>query len=225
MPRSASVRAGGDLQLRLDDVDGGDLFGDRVLDLDTGVHLDEHVAAVGCDEELDGARVQVTDGSGEGHAVGPQPLPHALAEVRRRSDLDHLLVPALDGAVPLVEVDHVAGAVGQHLDLDVARPFHRGLEEDRRVAESRSGLPCGRLDGRPQVLGPSHPAEAPAAAPGRSLYEQREADVLAGGHQVVDVVPRAGAREYRDAGRFCLLFGRYFVAGEGEDIGPGGRRT
>ena len=67
--------AGRDLELSLDDVDGGDLLGHRVLDLYAGVHLDEHVTAVGGDEELDGARVQVTDGSGEGDRVGPQPAP------------------------------------------------------------------------------------------------------------------------------------------------------
>ncbi len=34
---------------------------------------------------------------------------------------DHLLVAALDGALALVQVDHVAVAVAQDLDLDVAR--------------------------------------------------------------------------------------------------------
>ena len=37
--------AGGDAQLRLDEVDVGDFLGDGVLDLDARVHFDEHVLA------------------------------------------------------------------------------------------------------------------------------------------------------------------------------------
>ena len=67
-------------------------------------------------------------------------------QVRRRRDFDDLLVAALHAAVPLVEVDHVAGVVGQDLHLDVARIDHRLLEEHRRVAERRFGLTAGGLD-------------------------------------------------------------------------------
>ena len=77
--------------------------------------------------------------------------------------------------------------------------------------------PRWRTAGPPAV----HPAQAPAAAAGCCLHEQGEADVPAGSHQVVDVVPRAGAREYRDAGRVRLLFGHHLVAGQGEDSGRG----
>ena len=41
-------------------------------------------------------------------------------EVRRRGDLHDLLVAALHRAVPLVEVDHLALAVGEDLQLDAA---------------------------------------------------------------------------------------------------------
>ena len=37
----AEFFAGGDADLFLDDVDAGDFLGDRMLDLDAGVHLDE----------------------------------------------------------------------------------------------------------------------------------------------------------------------------------------
>jgi len=43
-----------DAQLGLHQVDLGDLLGDRVLDLDARIHLDEHVVAVFVDEEFDG---------------------------------------------------------------------------------------------------------------------------------------------------------------------------
>ena len=44
-PSSASVRPAGQLQLRRDEVEAGDLLGHRVLDLQAGVGLDEHVPA------------------------------------------------------------------------------------------------------------------------------------------------------------------------------------
>ena len=37
----AEALAGCDAELRLDEIDAGDGFGDRVLDLDARVHLDE----------------------------------------------------------------------------------------------------------------------------------------------------------------------------------------
>src|SRR6185312_11092454 len=55
----------GDAHLRLHQVDIRDLFGDRVLDLDTRVHLDEDVLAFALsrrvEQELDRARVDVAN--------------------------------------------------------------------------------------------------------------------------------------------------------------------
>ena len=54
---------------------------------------------------------------------------------RARRLLDDLLVAALDRAVALEEVHHVACAIAEHLDLDVARADDRLLEVDGVVAE------------------------------------------------------------------------------------------
>ena len=70
--------AGGDAQLRLDQVDAGDGFGDRMLDLDAGVHLDEVELAVFVHQELDGAGVLVAD-VGEAAAQGAADLLAHLA--------------------------------------------------------------------------------------------------------------------------------------------------
>ena len=52
-------------------------------------------------------------------------LPHLTAHFRRdqrRGRLfDHLLVAALDGALPLEKVDHVAMLVGKDLEFDMMR--------------------------------------------------------------------------------------------------------
>ena len=55
----AELLAVGDAEHLADQVDAGDLFGDRVLDLEAGVDLQEGDRAVGADEELDGAGADV----------------------------------------------------------------------------------------------------------------------------------------------------------------------
>ena len=54
-------RAGRDLDLRLDQVHSGHHFGDCVLDLDPGVHLEEIKIAIGVGQELDRAGADITD--------------------------------------------------------------------------------------------------------------------------------------------------------------------
>ena len=66
MPVSAQLAdaaALGDADLRLDDVEAGDDFGHRVLDLDARVDLDEvELAGVGIHQELDGAGADIVGG-------------------------------------------------------------------------------------------------------------------------------------------------------------------
>jgi len=60
--RLADPGALGDADLRLDDVDPGDLLGDGVLDLDARVHLDEvEASGVGIHQELDSAGMGVAN--------------------------------------------------------------------------------------------------------------------------------------------------------------------
>ena len=72
-----------------------------------------------------------------------------LVDRRRRRLLDQLLVPPLDRAVALAEVDDVAVRVGEHLHLDVSRILEVALDVDRRVGEVGLPLALGRLEARP----------------------------------------------------------------------------
>jgi hypothetical protein len=60
--------------------------------------------------------------------------------------LDDLLVAPLDRAVALAEVDDVAVAVAEHLDLDVAAVHDGALEDQLAAAERGLGLGAGRGD-------------------------------------------------------------------------------
>ena len=164
-------------------VDAGDHLGDRVLHLQPGVHLqEEEFPGLAGDDELHRAgRIVV-------HRPGRQDrlLAHAPAHVRVREGggglLDHLLVPALDRALPLGEVDQVAVAVAQELDLHVAGMLDVALQVDGVVAEGVQALGLGGPVGGRQVLGAEHHAQALAAAPGGRLEHHRVADLLGPGH-------------------------------------------
>jgi hypothetical protein len=137
----AEALAAGDAQLTRHQVDVGDLLGHGVLHLDARIHFDEHIVAAFVQQKLYGAGAGIADMPGERYGIRTDAFPQCGIQVRRGSDLDDFLVPALHAAVPLVEVDDVAVGIGQDLHLDVARVDHRLLEEHRRVNRRPTRLP------------------------------------------------------------------------------------
>ena len=173
--------AGGDVELEVDEVEAGDGLGDRVLDLEAGVHLQEvGLVGRGVEQELHGAGVGVADLAGQGDGARGDQMSYLVADGRRRRLLEHLLVAALGRAVTLVEVHHVAVVVGEDLHLDVAAVLDVLLDQDRVVAERREGLALGGGDRLVVVLGSADDAHPLAAAAGRGLDEHREGGVLPG---------------------------------------------
>ena len=199
--RAFQPAAGGDVQLQPDQVDAGGDLGDRVLDLQPGVDLEEGEQLLpGVVEELDGARAAVAHGQRE-------PLGRRLqlgdllgGEHRRGGLLDDLLVAPLHRAVADAERPRRALAVGDHLDLDVPRAGDQALQEDDAAAERALRLLAGALVGVGELAGRGdHADAAPAAARGR-LEHQRVADLVAGAQRVVQARDRAAApRRDRDA--------------------------
>ena len=198
--------AGGHAQLPFHEVQPGHHLSHRMLHLQAGVHFHEPdavgaQAGAGVGDELHGAGADVVHGlggldgglgdSGAGGGV------HA----RRGRLLDHLLVAALQGAVALIEVDHVALAVAEHLHLDVARPGDIGLQQHALVAEGRAGLAPARRQGGGEVGSAIHPTHALAAAAGHRLDQYRIADArgLAGQGRLGLVLAEI-ARRHRHAG-------------------------
>ena len=219
------ARTRGDQHLRLDEVDIRDLFGDGVLDLDAGVHLDEHdlagAGARGFEEEFDGARVLVADRLGKCHGVAVQVIANRRVEVRRRRDLDHLLVATLHRAVTLEQVNGVAGAVGEDLHLDVPRALHCLLEEHSRVTERAARLAHRLGKSRRQLIRGLDPAHAAPATAGDRLDEDGEADLGRLRHERVDIVRSIRRPQHRHPGTHGVLLGRDLVASHLEDRGGG----
>ena len=107
------------LDLSGDNVDARDFLGDGVLHLDTRVDLDKVVAVLLVHEELGGTSVAVVDGFGELDGVGKNSISGLDGEILGRSKLNDLLVSPLHRAVTLEQVDNVAVAVTEKLNLDV----------------------------------------------------------------------------------------------------------
>jgi hypothetical protein len=175
--------AGGDGQLRLDQIDAGDQFGDRMLDLDARVHLNEVELAV-LVEELERAGTAIADrAAGLDAALAHLPALFGR-DARRRGFLDDLLMAALHRAVALAQTDHVAVMVAEHLKLDVPRILEELLHIDRVVAEGGQRFGLGHRDRAQQRAFGVHHAHAAPAAAARGLDDHRVADV-AGDAQIL----------------------------------------
>ena len=193
--------------------DPDDLLGDRVLDLEAGVHLEEvELAGRVVEQELDGAGVGVAAllGQRDGRRRDRRAL--LLADRRGGRLLQHLLVPALGGAVALEEVQHGAVGVAHDLHLDVAAGLDVLLDQDRVVAERRPRLALRRGEGLVVVAGAPHDAHPLAAAAGGGLDQHRVGE---GRRVVVEGV----RRHDRHAGRHRDLAGGVLAAHRVHHVG------
>ena len=112
-------------------------------------------------------------------ATAASPIRARTAGRQRRAGafLDRLLVPPLNRALTLEQMNDVAVSVGEHLHLDVSRPLDQPLHVERAVAERGLRLaPCA-LDGvsapRPSSATVFMPMPPP---PADGLIERRQAD-------------------------------------------------
>ena len=215
----------GDGELQLDEVEPGDELGDRVLDLQPGVHLEEPEPPVRVEQELDGAGPDVADGRGGGdRGVGHPPAQVGVDGGRRRL-LDDLLVAALDRALPLVQRARRCRGCRRTPGSRRGGRARRSARRTRCRRRTRPRPPASAA-ARASSSSPSVRtiAHAPPAAAGRRLDEQRQAD-LAG-------VGRRWSRQHRHAGGAHQRLGLDLRAHRGDGRGrradprqPGRRST
>ena len=127
----------GDAELLADQVEPGGLLGDRVLDLQAGVDLQERDQPVLADEELHGAGAVVAGFAADGFGGVVDGGALVVGQERGGRLLDQLLEAALQGAVAGAHDDDVAVGVGEHLRLDVAGLVEVALDEALAAAERR----------------------------------------------------------------------------------------
>ncbi len=202
-------------QLQLDQVQAEDLLGDRVLHLEPGVHLHEEelLRPVAAHDELHRPGPDVADRAGRLDRGGAHGAALRFIQQRRGRLLDDLLVPPLQRALALAQVDGVPVGVGQDLDLDVPGVGHQPLDQQRVVPEAAPGLAPGRGDRVGQVGGPVHLAHALAAAAGARLEQHRVADLHRSQRQRLVVQPGpVGSGHHRHARLGHGLLGPDLVA-------------
>ena len=104
-------------------------------------------------------------------------FPRLLIERGGGRFLDQLLMPALNAAIALAEMDVIPVFVAEHLDLDVADLREEPLEIYFRIAERRLRLGRRLLELGAEFLDAVDDAHAAAAATATCLQQQREADI------------------------------------------------
>lgn len=186
--------AGCHVDLQLDQVQPGGGLGDRVLDLESGVHLQEgENLLLGLIEVLDGGRAAISGGADQLGGHRTQVIGLLLGHHRRGRLLDHLLVLALDRAVAHPGCPYVSMTVGDDLNFDVPGVGDQPLDEYHRVAEGPLRLALGAFQGQLQLVFGVDLADAAAAATAAGLDDQGVADRL---RMATGVRPRG----YRSAG-------------------------
>ena len=168
-----------------------------MLDLDARVHLDEVRLVLRVNEKLERADVAVAEAHRRVDGEARDLLAQALADRRGGRLLDHLLVPALDGALALAEADPPPRRVDRDLGLHVTHALEAPLDVEAVVPERRLRL-RGRLWPEAlQLARRGRLAHAPSAAAGLGLEHHRVPDRL-GDTQRLGHVPHLTVRPRDD---------------------------
>ena len=172
------------------------------------------------EEELHRAGPDVADGAGglDRGREGAGPLLHV--EDRGGGLFDQLLVVALDRAVALADVDHVAVAVGHDLDLHVATTLDQALQVDAVVPEGGASFALGVGVGRRDLVLGGGDAHASAAAAAFGLEQDGVSGALGHLDRLLGVAQDAVAPGDQGQARAPHgLLGRGLLAHQVHDVG------
>ena len=133
--------------------------------------------------------------------------------------LEELLVPALNRALALAEMDDGAVMIADDLEFDMARAFDVLLDVDVADAERRFGLALRGLQRLGQFGERADDAHAAAAAARHRLDDHREAEILGDLERLLFAVHRAvAARQDRNAGLLHRPARPRLVAEQADDV-------
>src|SRR5260370_14028502 len=172
--RQRKLLAERDQDLCPDEIDPGDRFGHRMLDLHARIDLKKpNVPVVDVVKEFDGAETLVVQRTGDPERVFMQRATSRSGDRTRRCLLDYLLIAVLERAFALRQVNAVTKLIAEDLDFDMLGGAHEAFDEHRSVAErslcfGRRDRPCSSQAGL--VLDQFHAATAAAEG---GLYQQR----------------------------------------------------
>ena len=174
-----------DANLPLDEIDAGDHLRNRMLDLQSCVHLKKEEFAVLIDE-LDGARVVVADSlrrfdRGIAHCVFD-----SCAERVCWRLFDQLLMASLRRAVARADPHQVAVLVANELHFYVTRPGEVALEVDLVATEESFRLALGTVHRLLHFVGAVHDLHASTTTTKRGLDRDWESELGTKREDLVD---------------------------------------
>ena len=212
--------AGGDGQLLGHQIDAGDLFRDRVLDLQPGVHLEEEEFPLAIDE-LHRSRAAIADSAGD--AGGGFADMQALVGAQYRSGrfLHDLLEATLHRAFPLEDVYDLTMSIAKHLHFDVPRLVDEALHIEAAVAEIALSFAASRGDLGLEHAQVAHDAHALAATAGGGLDQQRCTHGARAFHEAVRIVVFDGGRGHGKAALLDEGAGAHLVTHQLDLLGLG----
>lgn len=209
-----------DLDLGSDNINAGDFLSNGVLDLNTGVDLDEVVAVKLVDQKLCSACIAVVDRLGQSDGVVEDSISDLGGKILGRGNFDDLLVSTLNGAVTLVQVDNVAVVVTEQLDLNVLGLVEESLDENGAIAKGGLGLGSGSLEALLQALGIANNSHTTATTTVGSLDDDGEAILVSEGLDLLVLFNGAlSAGDDGDTSSNGKLAGRDLVTKSINDIG------
>ena len=179
---------GRDRELQADQIEPGHQFGDAVLDLQSGIHLQkEELLAI--DQKLHRADALIPDRRGGRHGRLPHAGPGGRVDQDRRRFLNDLLMTALHRTFPVVEMQDGSMLVADDLHLDVTGRPEVSLEEDLVGTEGGRRLSPGRGDCLPEVSGASTRRMPRPPPPAEALTRSGKANRGGPGQDLVVGIP------------------------------------
>jgi hypothetical protein len=143
--------AAGYTELKLHQVQACDAFGDRMLDLDAGIHLQKERGTGLVQHKLNRTCAYVINRLRGPHSMVQQIRTTLLATLAIKSRawglLDHFLMPSLNRALSLPQMNAVAMLIGENLDLHMPGPGQVPLKDHPVLTEGCSGDPPSLTEG------------------------------------------------------------------------------
>ena len=170
----AELLARGNQDLRLHQVNVGGHLGDGMLHLNARIHFDEGQAAVFVHQKFDGSGIHVADAAQGLYQDAANAFAQLGSDFHRGRFFHQLLMTALDAALALAQAHHIAVLVGQHLELDMARPLDEPLHVEIAIAERRRRLRLRRVKQVGQFLFAADDAHTASTAARRGFHDQAE---------------------------------------------------
>ena len=217
-----NLLAAGNTELLTNQVQTGNLLGDRVLHLQTGVHLKEGDGAVGADQELTGAGTLVASLTQNRAGRLVQTLVLLITQVGGGRLLNELLVTALQGAVTGGNHHDVAVRIRQALGLNMAGRIQEALDEALTATERRGSLTNSGLVHLNNALAVARHLNAAATATKCGLHRNGQTVLIREGNNLIGGLDRIlGAGHQGSAHLLRDVACRHLIAQLGNGLGGG----